>query len=199
MLKSSSFFFRLLTLGNWFAGSRDSTVRLWSIGGDTFDPIVTKTNHSDKVRDVQGCLQQEVWHNSSLLAFSSKCSYNWFPFIGAGHCNFKCWSNLQDVGCSRNGSGESWCCRHHGFKSRAAGKLDVPDSYESPRLSFTFQIMSVKCPDPKELVCLAVSHPLVAVGSQRFITFVDMRCGHIAKSVASADEAWGMIQCQRTC
>ena len=92
---------------------------------------------------------------------------------------------------------------HDVFASNSSGQVSscryvngTPNVHECRWPSCTSQVMSVKCPDPKELVCLAVSHPLVAVGSQRFITFLDMRCGHIAKSVASADEAWGRTQHQ---
>ncbi|CAI7861192.1 unnamed protein product [Closterium sp. NIES-53] len=117
-------------------GSRDSTVKLWSICSDEFlnqSPIVTRTDHDDKVRDLKYCLDTET---VTTLSQDGTC---------------KLW-----------------------------------DPHEM------LVVSSIRCPDPKELVCMAVKSPLVAVGSQRFITFIDMRCGHVVKSIASADEGWGV-------
>ncbi|GAQ78720.1 Notchless-like WD40 repeat-containing protein [Klebsormidium nitens] len=53
-------------------------------------------------------------------------------------------------------------------------------------------ITTVKLPYQKELVTLAVMQPLAAIGSANHVTFVDMRCGHVAHSVESLDEGWGI-------
>lgn len=45
-----------LTDNRLVTGSRDSTVKLWSVAGDRYlveDPLVTKNDHSSKVRDVK--------------------------------------------------------------------------------------------------------------------------------------------------
>jgi hypothetical protein len=66
--------------------------------------------------------------------------------------------------------------------------------------NFVSQVNTVKLTYQKELVTVALMQPLAAIGSANHITFVDMRCGHIAHTVESLDEGWGKQYCdRRTC
>eukprot|EP00897_Mesotaenium_endlicherianum_P003484 jgi/Mesen1/3163/ME000184S02227 len=117
-------------------GSRDHTVKLWSIGGQKFfdeDPVIDTTQHSDKVRDLK---YDSKGQKVATLSHDATC---------------KIWDT-----------------------------------------SLMKPVETVVLEHRRELVCLALEHPLVAVGSQSFITFIDMRCGHVVKNIKSVDEDWGV-------
>ncbi|KAJ7558918.1 hypothetical protein O6H91_04G061700 [Diphasiastrum complanatum] len=118
-------------------GSRDSTVKLWSVkAGLPFTnehPLADCRVHTDKVRDLKYCM------NSERLATLS-----------------------QDGTC----------------------KIWDPHSMEV--------VTSVSLHYKRELVCLAMEYPIIAVGSQKYISFIDMRCGHVSRHVESLDDGWGV-------
>lgn len=116
-------------------GSRDKTLKLWTVHGDSFlnmKPIVTRTDHIDKIRDVKF---HDATEKLSTLSHDGTCKI-WDPH-----------------------------------------EMEV--------------IRTVDLPEKRELVCLAMDHSLVAVGSQSYIAFVDIRCGHV-KTFKSADGNWGV-------
>eukprot|EP00270_Netrium_digitus_P010863 TRINITY_DN3393_c0_g1_i1.p1 TRINITY_DN3393_c0_g1~~TRINITY_DN3393_c0_g1_i1.p1 ORF type:complete len:381 (+),score=20.54 TRINITY_DN3393_c0_g1_i1:161-1303(+) len=117
-------------------GSRDKTVKLWNVKGDSFvntQPLVERTDHLEKVRDLKYNAEIE---KLATLSHDGTCKI-WDPHL-----------------------------------------MQVDHT--------------VECPETKELVCLAMEPPLVAIGSQNFITLMDLRCGHVLKKISSADSHWGV-------
>ncbi|GBG77804.1 hypothetical protein CBR_g25735 [Chara braunii] len=114
--------------------SRDTSVKLWCVQEerDCFvvdEPVVSKVEHKDKVRDLK---YSPTTDRLVSLSQDETCKI-WDPHV-----------------------------------------MEV---VHTVRLSYK-----------KELVCLAVEAPLIAVGSQRHITLVDMRCSHEASHINSKDE-----------
>lgn len=77
------------------------------------------------------------------------------------------------------------------YHSAACRVVDLASDRLRTFSGTSLQITTVKLPYQKELVTLALMQPLAAVGSANHVTFVDMRCGHVAHSVESLDEGWG--------
>ncbi|XP_024528618.1 DDB1- and CUL4-associated factor 12-A-like [Selaginella moellendorffii] len=118
-------------------GSRDSTVKLWSVTRSRSylneSPIAERRYHRDKVRDIKYCSQAEIL---GTLSQDGTCKI-WDPHV-----------------------------------------MEV--------------ISTVQLHYRRHLQCLAIQYPVLAVGSQKHVSFIDMRCGHLTKHIESLDDAWGV-------